>query len=99
MSTSRIPPLASTSEEDARAWFLAMREAGLLFNLHDDATWIVHIDTNEPFFTDEEAEQANAIHERLVDALGDRADDIVYPIFMETVAHLEIGGDEDLGPR
>ena len=99
MSTSRIPPLPGSSEDDARIWFLAMREAGLLCNLHDDAASIVDVETGERLFTDEEAGQVNAIHEQLVEALGDRADEIVYPIFMESVVHLGIGIDENMGPR
>lgn len=85
MTVSRIPSLHGTTEEDARAWFLAMREADLLFDPHDDATWIVHRETDEPFFTPQEAEQANDILERLVDALGDRLDDVAYPILMEAM--------------
>jgi len=85
MSESRIPPLQGITEEDARAWFLAMREADLLFDPYDDATWIVHRETDEPFFTPQEAQEANDILERLIDALGDRFEDVAYPILMEAI--------------
>lgn len=83
MPKSRIPSLQGTTEEEARTWLLAMREAGLLFDLYDDAAWIIHRDTGEAFFTSEEAEKTNGILERLVDALGNRLDEIAYQIFME----------------
>ncbi|MOA56082.1 hypothetical protein D3C78_1799950 [compost metagenome] len=62
-----------------------MRDANLLFDPHDDATWIVHTKTGEPFFTPDEAKEANSIMEQLIDHLGDRVDEILYPIFMEAL--------------
>lgn len=85
MTQSRIPQLAGSSKEDARIWFLSMREVGLLFDPNDDAADMVHKDTGERFFTPEEAVEANEIVDRLSASLGEELDEIVYPIYMEAL--------------
>lgn len=79
----RIPPLSGISFEDARNWFIALRDAGLLFNPDDDPADIVYIVSDERMFTDAEAEDLRGILGRLFDALGDDFYEACYPIFME----------------
>jgi|TARA_Y100000780_G_C13627494_1_gene395087 hypothetical protein len=85
MTQSRIPQLTGNTKEDARTWFLAMRNAGLLFDPNDDAEAMVHKDTGERFFTPEEALEANEIVDHLSALLGEELDEIVYPIYMEAL--------------
>lgn len=80
---SRIPPLAGTSIEDARAWFIAMRDAVLLFHPEEDAADIIDVRTHLPIFSPEEAAEANAVLFRLFEALGDGVIEACYPIFMQ----------------
>lgn len=95
MPKSRIPELKGTTEQDAQEWFLAMRDAELLFDPNDDATEIVHRESNEPLFTHLEATEANAIVDRLSHSLGDKLDAVVYPIYMEALGHPPYPEDDD----
>ena len=85
MTQSRIPQLAGSAAEDARLWFLAMRDIGLLFDPNDDAAEMVHRDSGERFFTPQEAMEVNEIVSYLSASLGDVLDEIVYPIYMEAL--------------
>lgn len=87
MPKSRIPELKGTTEQDAQEWFLAMRDAQLLFDPNDDATEILHRDSDEPLFTPLEAKEANAIVDLLSHSLGDKLDAVVYPIYMEALGN------------
>lgn len=77
----RIPPLSGTSFEDARNWFIALRDADLIFDPRDDLATIHYIASGERVFTDAEAEDLRGILDRLFDALGDDVDEACYPIF------------------
>lgn len=95
MPKSRIPELKGTIEQDAKEWFLAMRDAELLYDPNDDATEIVHRDSGDPLFTPVEATEANAIVDRLSHSLGDKLDAVVYPIYMEAMGHSPYPEDKE----
>lgn len=82
-ATPKVPLLSGTSFEDARNWFISLRDANLLFNPGDDPATIHYIASGERMFSDAEAEDLRGILDRLFEALGDDVDEACYPIFME----------------
>ncbi|MDV7211281.1 hypothetical protein [Azotobacter beijerinckii] len=82
---SRIPQPFGTTFGDARDWFIAMRDANLLFHLEDDPADIVHIGSGERLFTDAEVVELRAILDRFLAARGERVCEAGYPVFMEAL--------------
>lgn len=77
---SRIPGLNTVFLGGAVQWFTEMANHGLLFHLDDDPADIVVIKMGEPVFSNEEADSARLVLDRLFQALGKAAYDAAYPV-------------------
>lgn len=80
---NRIPDLQDNTTEAMSCWFSDMADADLIFHPEDPASSIEHIDSSEPFFSEEEAKKAQLILDEFFNRFGNESViDAAYPHFM-----------------
>ena len=80
---NRIPDLNDSSTEAMSHWFSDMADAGLIFHPENPASEILHINSKEAFFSEEEAKKAQLILDEFFNRFGNAAViDAAYPHFM-----------------
>lgn len=83
MIASRVPSFCNKSHAGMARWFDEMSLRGLLFHPEDRPTDIVDIATGDPFFTEYECSDLDAILGEMFDRFGNDVCDTAYPIFMK----------------